>query len=432
MLEERIRQSVDAALNDVRARLDADLRDVLTEFITARNEAQEAVVAEALAHARADAEVETARAVADAEARALATLDEAVAAARDDEWQRAAIEIRAVVESEAAQQTERALEQERHTRALALADAADRAEQSEKAAVAAARVGEREEALASISRLLDGVRRLDNARSLSELLDVLTDAAAQEAPRAAVLVLKGERVHGWKVRGFGARDEQPKTVDMSLAEAGVVGYAVGAGRTVTTRDGQSAASGPGFATLPPDRMGLAVPMIVGGRVVAVVYADSVGPDGADPTVPNGWPECVEVLARHAARCLETLTVQRAVQPPSQHVGVPASARAEVAASGSAPAAQSQAREALADDDEASARRYARLMLSEIKLYHEPALRDARLERRLLARLAPEIERARRLYEAHIPSGLAARAALFEQELIRTLAGGDQSLLGHPA
>lgn len=334
MLEDRIRQSFDAALTDLREKLDADLRSAVTEFLAGQAEARDAAVAEA----RADAAVEREQAVADTETRVRATLEDVVEAARVEERQRSTAEIRTIVDAEAVQRIDQALEQERHTRALALADAADRAEQTEKAAVAAARVREREGALAGMSRLLEGVRRLDAAPSLSDLLDALTDAAAQEAPRVAVLVLKGERVQGWKVRGFGARDDQPKTVDMALAEAGVVGYAVGAARTATTRDGAAAASGPGFAPLPSDRMGLAVPMIVGGRVVAVVYADSVGPDDVEPTVPNGWPECVEVLARHAARCLESLTVQRAVQPPSARVAVPAGARSE--APGTSPAGQS--------------------------------------------------------------------------------------------
>jgi hypothetical protein len=431
MLEDRIRQSFDAALTDLRARLDADVQSAVAEFLSSQHDARDTAVAEARTEARVEADAERERAVADAEARVQATLDEVVVSAREDERQRATAEIRAVVESEASQQVEAALEQERHTRALALADAADRAEQSEKAAVAAARVREREDALAGISRLLDGIRRLDAATSLSDLLDALTDAAAQEAPRVAVLVLKGERVQGWKVRGFGPRDEEPGTVDMALADAGVVGFAVGAGRTVTTTDGEAAASGPGFAPLPSDRMGLAVPMIVGGRVVAVVYADSVAPDGHEATVPNGWPELVEVLARHAARCLETLTVQRVVQPPQPRVSVPPGARAEASNPGAAPGT-SQARQARADDDEVSARRYARLLLSEIKLYHEPVVDEARRERRLLARLGPEIARARRLYEARIPAAVAARALLFEQELVHTLAGGDHSLLGQPA
>ena len=55
-------------------------------------------------------------------------------------------------------------------------------------------------------------------------------------------------------------------------------------------------------------MGLGVPVIVGGRVVAVVYADGVTEDGNEKLVPSGWPEVIEILTRHAARCLESLTV----------------------------------------------------------------------------------------------------------------------------
>jgi len=427
MLEDRIRQSFDAALHDLRTRLEAELRDAVAEFQTVHDGALEAARADALAGADAERD----RAVAEAEARVRATIDEVVAAAREEDRERASSEIRAIVDAEAEQRLDAAMEQERHTRALALADAADRAEQREKAAVASARVREREEALAGVSRLLDGVRRLDEARSLSDLLDALTGACAAEAPRVAVLVLRGERVQGWQVRGFGARDDQPKTVDLALSEAGVVGHAVGAGRATTTHDGQTSAAGPGFAPLPADRMGLAVPMIVGGRVVAVVYADSVGPEEHEAAVPNGWPELVEVLARHAARCLETLTVQRVVHAPAARVAVPAGARGDASAP-AAPAPPAQAQQAAVDDDEASARRYARLLLSEIKLYHEPVLDEARRERRLLTRLGPEIARARRLYEARIPAAVAARAALFEQELVHTLAGGDRSLLGQPA
>ena len=67
-----------------------------------------------------------------------------------------------------------------------------------------------------------------------------------------------------------------------------------------------------FANLSSERMGLAVPVIVGGRAVAVVYADSVALHAHDHQSPSGWPEVVEVLARHAARCLEALTVQKTV------------------------------------------------------------------------------------------------------------------------
>jgi hypothetical protein len=80
----------------------------------------------------------------------------------------------------------------------------------------------------------------------------------------------------------------------------------------------------------------------------------------------------------------------------------------------------------------SARRYARLLVSEIKLYNEAAVRAGRERRDLLARLGPEIDRARRLYEERVPTTIFNREHLFEEELLQTLAEGDPSLLGAPA
>jgi hypothetical protein len=197
---------------------------------------------------------------------------------------------------------------EQRTR-TALADSEARAAEQLKTAVAEARVNEREIEMAGVSRLLESIRGLDGATSLSEVLDALALAAAREAARAAVVVLRNDRVQGWRLSGFGPRDSQPKAIDLPLAESGVIGHAIGISRAVTTRDGQAPA-GPGFDTLPPDSTGLAVPVIVGGRVVAVVYADSVGVDGQTRQVPSSWPELVEILARHASRCLEALASQK--------------------------------------------------------------------------------------------------------------------------
>jgi hypothetical protein len=81
-------------------------------------------------------------------------------------------------------------------------------------------------------------------------------------------------------------------------------------------------------------------------------------------------------------------------------------------------------------DEQGARRYARLLVSEIKLYNEAAVRTGRERRDLLVRLRPEIDRARRLYEERIPELAGARGQYFQQELVQTLADGDPALLGN--
>ena len=60
---------------------------------------------------------------------------------------------------------------------------------------------------------------------------------------------------------------------------------------------------------PHERAAVAVPLLVAGRVVAVLYVDEERGSG-EHVVPSAWPEVIEVLARHAARCLEIMTVQR--------------------------------------------------------------------------------------------------------------------------
>ena len=295
--------------------------------------------------------------------------------------------------------------------------------------VAAARVKEREIEMAGVSRLLESVRGLDGATSLTEVLDALALAAGREAARAAVVVLRNDRIQGWRMSGFGARDSQPKSIDLALAESGVIALAVGAARAVTTRDSQSPGAGPGFEALPEDRMGLAVPVIVSGRVVAVVYADAVRGDGHERLVPSSWPELIEVLARHAGRCLEALATQKTpprIQPNSAGASATPASTAGPTSVPPATSAMSQ----ISDGVAAAARRTARLLVSEIRLFHEPEVNEGRRHRNLLARLAPEIEKARQAYNEQVPAGVRDNTDYFHQELIKTLAGGDAALLGN--
>ena len=80
-------------------------------------------------------------------------------------------------------------------------------------------------------------------------------------------------------------------------------------------------------------------------------------------------------------------------------------------------------------DDQGARRFARLLVSEIKLYNEAAVRTGRQQRDLLQRLRVEIDRAQRLYEERVPPAVGGRHAYFQQELVQTLADGDPALLG---
>jgi hypothetical protein len=321
-LEERIQKSVDSALAGMRARIENEVQSAIDQIITAvAAERDEAIVA-AVELARADAEVGAQLRADEAESRVRASVDELVDKALSSERALAAENLqneRAL----AAENLKTALQSSRDELKQALAEAQQRADEAVKESVTAARVRERELEMAAISRLLESIRGLDGASSLSEVLDALGQAAAREASRTAVLVLRSERLLGWKLSGFGARDAQPKLIDLALSEAGVIGVAVTSARLSTTRDSAAAGLGPGFAPLPDDRMGLGVPVIVGGRVVAVVYADGVTEEGNEKLVPSGWPEVIEILTRHAARCLESLTSQKSASAtPSPRLWVP--------------------------------------------------------------------------------------------------------------
>jgi hypothetical protein len=84
---------------------------------------------------------------------------------------------------------------------------------------------------------------------------------------------------------------------------------------------------------------------------------------------------------------------------------------------------------ITDGVQAAARRTARLLVADIRLFHEPAVSEGRQHRNLLSRLAPEIEKARQAYNDQVPPGVRSHTDYFHQELIRTLAGGDATLLG---
>ncbi len=69
----------------------------------------------------------------------------------------------------------------------------------------------------------------------------------------------------------------------------------------------------------------------------------------------------------------------------------------------------------------------RLLLTEVKLYNEEALEEARLQRNISFRLREDIRQAREMYESRVPP--EARADHFERAVVDILAGGDRSLMG---
>jgi hypothetical protein len=295
-----------------------------------------------------------------------------------------------------------ALEEERQARAaeqLARMQAAAAVPEPDPVANSHPGAAERDSPLAIVERLSAAMRRMDESESLTDILTALVEAAGAEAPRVALFIADAHEMQGFKARGF--------TEDVGLIRVSgdrLFEEAVERGEAVSTfKDGVSA---PMFASLPDGCAALAAPVLMGGEPVAMLYADG-GTTGEGTDLTAFWSGAVQILTRHAAICLAHVTATRTAEA-MQLMNGPASS-----------------------DEESSAKRYARLLVSEIKLYNEAAVRAGREQRDLLARLGPEIERARRLYEERVPPS-AGHHAFFQQELVQTLAEGDAALLGEPA
>jgi F0F1-type ATP synthase membrane subunit b/b' len=310
----------------------------------------------------------------------------------DSERQRAASELEAVraeLHSEIASAREAAAK-EAAAAAAARVSLATRAAASASASAAS---------LAMYDRVATGIRTLDLSTTLGALLDALVASAGTIAGRAALFIISGDRLKAWKAAGIPDVDVQ--IVESSIGGRDLLARGIQAGQPIVSGPEHPA---PPFARLAPDRTGLAVPLMIAGRAVAVLYVDG----GAEGTsTPSEWQGAVDLLARHASALLALRTAMRTfdmIRGASDH-----------GANG--------------DGGEEGARRYAKLLVSEIKLYNEGAVRDGRQQRDLLRRLASEIERAQRVYEERVPPAVSARDTYFKQELVQTLAEGDETLLG---
>jgi hypothetical protein len=153
------------------------------------------------------------------------------------------------------------------------------------------------------------------------MLDVLLRHVTREASRAAILLVRGAELQGWRFVGFGARTDDPTSFRQAIVGSGVLEEAIRSGSAAFTH-GKVRVPAPAFAELPLGRKAIGVPIVIQGRVVAALYADQ-GPSPSPHDVHAAsegvaWPVAVEVMARHASRCLEALSAVKSAQSHSPH------------------------------------------------------------------------------------------------------------------
>jgi hypothetical protein len=320
-LDDRIRASADALATGLGRRVH-EMMSAFIDQVIATAEEQRALAAQ-----------ETTRALAAAADR----IEKAASRARDDaarELENALADVREEAGQRAADALARSREQAATELAIALARLREEVEQ--QTAVAVARAGEEatteilvlqqldartevsiqggdpSDLSARMDRLVAGFRQLDAASSLSAILEATADMLAREAPRTALFVVRGRNLQGWRFSGFADAPSDPRAATIALEAAG------GLARVVEDRV-RSEIRLPAFPAVrnasngeaADVEIGVAVPITVGGEVAAILYGDAGSVEGPHRSGP--WADALELVARHAARCLEAQAALRAAR-----------------------------------------------------------------------------------------------------------------------
>ena len=161
-----------------------------------------------------------------------------------------------------------------------------------------------------LTRLAGAMRMLDEATSLKGILEGLARGGAGQADRAAVFLLEGQTLRAFAQFGYTA---SPRPADVQVGSYGALARAVSdrLRMTVSAAAGSLPSDVPAFMRPATGKAGVVVPLVVGGNVVALVFAD--GPDGHAGAGAAGWTESIEILVRHAASRLENVTSRRTVE-----------------------------------------------------------------------------------------------------------------------
>ncbi len=333
----------------------------------------------------------------------------------------------------------------------------------------------------AMEKLLNSVRNLITATFPEQVLGVMTEEAEQMGVRAAVFDVRGKSAWGASARGFGegVSEKALRGLIVPLNHHNPFRQAFETGGHVDTNAGALKKNRNILDKLKPSAEDaiILLPIRSAGSVSAIVYADTGGKgiplpvDGlkilsefagaqldrlmalsggmpAEAPAPEVEAE-PEVEAQPEAEAVseaveETVEapVEAAEAPPETVEAAPeAPPEAEAAAEAPAPAAEAEAPPPSAPGVDVSqlspedqkvhkdAKRFAKLLISEIELYNKSKVADGRKNSDLYTRLKTDIERSRQTYAKRFSKTAANQVDYFHEELVRVLAGNDPALLG---
>lgn len=329
--------------------------------------------------------------------------------------------------------------------------------------------------VADYSGLKASIAVVEKGANLSEVLTLLVSEVNKHVERAAMFIVKNNAAVGWYARGF-AQNDAVKALSVPLTADTVFRLVHGSRHATRGHLSHSPATAQALSRLGGDPQGvLAVPLILRDKVAAVLYCDT-----SQEAMPAATADVVEILVAFAGKVVDVLSAapRPAVPGPAASgtsPGLRSPAPAAVASEGTGPGishttgtmrpqagaatifrpptapgrmhapsptpapaltptpppSTPPARAVAPEDQKAhdDAKRFARLVVSEIKLYNEAKVMEGRKTRDIYERLKEDIERGRQMYHDRVSAPVRDSSDYFYDELVRILAGGDPTALG---
>jgi hypothetical protein len=306
--------------------------------------------------------------------------------------------------------------------------------------------------------LLKAISVIHGGTTQKEILRALLESTGHYCGRAALFVMRAGAATGWQGRAFDNNDDlKDFALDMNAsAPAQVV-------QTRAAVSSHIAEIDPKFISrfgAPSQDQVLLLPLQLKDKVAALVYADG-GIDGSGKidtaalellvAVTSAWLE-VASLRKQAAKEGTTASTGEPAPAPVQTassfsdpfaghapahamataadavepVVTPAAGMAVAAAPAKDPLAQMSPQDA---EIHRKAQRFARLLTDEIKLYNQAKVAEGRKHKDIYDRLKEDIEKSRVTYAKRYGNTAAASGDYFNNELVRSLAEDDISLMG---
>jgi len=305
------------------------------------------------------------------------------------------------------------------------------------------KTGKPETGTATLQRAIAAIQSGTNQK---EILRALLESTVLYSGRAALFVVKNGSATGWQGVSFAHNDA---IKDFSLNVSTGLAASVMESRAIET--GSVAEFDQRFVSkfgAPRDERAVVLPLLLRDKISALVYADA-GVDAGDLETA-----ALDVLVRATSSWLEVISQRKqahkegASETPelshsapsndpfaahSPHHSAKAQHGAESIQAMSAAAAWGGASSVTSGEDaevHGKAQRFARLLMDEIKLYNQAKVSEGRKHRDLYDRLKEDIEKSRVTYQKRYGNTAAGSADYFNQELIRSLAEDDVSLLGN--